>query len=102
MYAPTSLFEAQNIFSDNQNENFNSNFEDETIKTIYQEPEPVRDYAPIEIMPPNKIELNETKVVPIFDAAKILNEEKQEAGKNNKNILILAGVGLALFFLLKK
>ena len=55
MYAYPELLETQNYFSDNQNENFNTSFEDETIKTIYQEPAPVRDYAPIEIMPPNKI-----------------------------------------------
>ena len=76
MYAYPELLETQNYFSDNQNENFNTSFENETIKTIYQEPAPVRDYAPIEIMPPNKIQLNETKGGSIFDAVKILNDEK--------------------------
>lgn len=102
MYAYPELLETQNYFSDNKTENFDANFEDETIKTIYQEPEPVRDYAPIEIMPPNKLNLNETKEGAIFDAVKILNEEKQGAEKKKNNLLILAGVGLALFFLLKK
>ena len=102
MYAYPELLETQNYFSDNQNENFNTSFEDETIKTIYQEPAPVRDYAPIEIMPPNKIQLNETKDGAIFDAVKVLNEEKPDTEKKKNNLLIFAGVGLALFFLLKK
>lgn len=102
MYAYPELLETQNYFSDYKDENFNTSFEDETIKTLYKEPAPVRDYAPIEIMPPNKIELKETKGVGIFDAVKILNDEKPDIEKKKNKFLILAGVGLALFFLLKK
>ena len=53
-------------------------------------------------MPPNKIQLNETKGGSIFDAVKILNDEKPYTEKKKNNLLILAGGGLALFFLLKK